>query len=161
MVAGAGARMIRICFVCLGNICRSPTAEGVMHHLVERAGRAGEFEIDSAGTGSWHVGDAPDTRAQDAARDRGIRLRGVARQFRRDDFGRFDTVIAMDRENQRVLRRMAPDAVARDKIHLLRSFEPGADGRDLDVPDPYYDGGFDQVIEICEAACQGLLERLG
>ena len=151
--------VIRICFVCLGNICRSPTAEAVMRDLVERAGRAAEFEIDSAGTGAWHIGEEPDSRAQQAALERGVRLRGPARQFRREDFARFDHVIAMDRENQRVLERLAPNEAARAKIRLLRSFEPGGDGGD--VPDPYYEGGFDRVFAICEAACQGLFEEIG
>jgi protein-tyrosine phosphatase len=153
--------MTRICFVCLGNICRSPTAEGVMRHLVEQAGRARDFEIDSAGTGAWHVGEPPDARARAAARERGVTLNGEARQFRREDFARFDYVVAMDRENQRALERLAPDPAAREKIHLLRSFESDAGGRDRDVPDPYYEGGFDLVFDICEAACRGLLARIG
>jgi protein-tyrosine phosphatase len=158
--------MIRICFVCLGNICRSPTAEAVMLDLVNRAGRAAEFAIESAGTGDWHVGEPADRRAREAARERGIRLDGRARQFQRADFARFDYVIAMDRANRRELERLAPDDGARAKIHLLRSFVPagagGEEGRaELDVPDPYYEGGFDRVLEICETACRALLERIG
>jgi protein-tyrosine phosphatase len=152
--------MTRICFVCLGNICRSPTAEGVMRHLIEEAGRADAFELDSAGTGAWHVGEPPDARAQQTARARGILLDGRARKFVAADFARFDYVIAMDTDNRRNLERLAPDPAARAKIHMLRSFEPGAKDGDLDVPDPYYDGGFGRVLDICEAACRGLLEHL-
>jgi protein-tyrosine phosphatase len=153
--------MIRICFVCLGNICRSPTAEGVMRHLVDEAGRGADVEVDSAGTAAYHAGEPPDARAREAARRRGLRLGGRARQFRREDFARFDYVIAMDRENRANLERLAPDAAARAKIHLLRAFEPGAELGERDVPDPYYDDRFDEVLDICEAACRGLLARIG
>jgi protein-tyrosine phosphatase len=154
--------VVRICFVCLGNICRSPTAEGVMRHLVREAGLQGAIEIDSAGTGGYHVGEPPDRRAHAACRERGIELRGRARQFRPGDFARFDYVIAMDRENLDDLRRLAPDASARQKLHLLRAFDPESPAQ-AGVPDPYYGGerGFDQVVEIVLAACRGLLAELG
>jgi len=150
---------LRICFVCLGNICRSPTAEGIFRHLVQEAELEERIEIDSAGTGTWHVGEPPDARAVAAARRRGVELGGRARGFERGDFARFDRVIAMDRDNHRVLLELAPDPEARAKVRLLREFEPGVG--DADVPDPYYgESGFDDVYVICEAACRGLLERL-
>jgi protein-tyrosine phosphatase len=153
--------MIRLCFVCLGNICRSPTAEGIMLHLVREAGRAHEFEIDSAGTSEYHVGEEPDPRSMAAARARGVHLPSRARQFLAEDFARFDYVLAMDVQNQRNLLGLAPDAGARAKIHLLRSFDahsPAGAG----VPDPYYGAGdgFERVFDICSAACRGLLAHL-
>jgi protein-tyrosine phosphatase len=153
--------MVRVCFVCLGNICRSPTAEGVMRHLVEREGLAGSVEIDSAGTGAWHAGEQADERARAAALRRGFRLDSIARQVTRDDFDRFDYLIAMDRDNQMALERMAPEPEKRSKVRLLRSFDPSAP-RGAAVPDPYYGGdrGFEEVLDICEAACRGLLEHI-
>ncbi|MFZ1153734.1 MAG: low molecular weight protein-tyrosine-phosphatase [Solirubrobacteraceae bacterium] len=154
---------MRILFVCLGNICRSPTAEGVMTHLAAEAGLQGNIELDSAGTGSWHVGEPPDMRATEAARARGIVLESVARQVRVDDFENFDLILAMDSSNERALRQLAPDASSREKVRLLREFDPASVGLgDLDVPDPYYDSqrGFDIVLDQVQAACAGLLERM-
>ncbi|MEZ4219362.1 MAG: low molecular weight protein-tyrosine-phosphatase [Polyangiaceae bacterium] len=152
---------VAVCFVCLGNICRSPTAEGVMRHLARGQGIEADLLIDSAGTSAYHVGEAPDRRATQAARRRSIVLSGASRQFVKKDFARFDWVLAMDRENQSDLIGLAPDAAAEAKIHLFRSFDPHANG-DLDTPDPYYGGdrGFETVIDICERACLGLIERL-
>jgi protein-tyrosine-phosphatase len=113
---------VRILFVCLGNICRSPTAEGVMRRLVADAGLDREVEIESAGTGSWHIGHPPDDRATTAAAARGIELAGEARQVTPDDFGRFDLLVAMDRSNRDALLAMAPDADARRRVFLLREF---------------------------------------
>ena len=153
--------MVRICFVCLGNICRSPTAEAVMRHLVAEQGLGGRIEIDSAGTGDWHVGDPPDGRAAGVGAARGVPLSGRARQFTAADFARFDHVIAMDRSNRDDLLRMAPGPAERAKVRLLRSFDASAPP-DADVPDPYYGGprGFDEVFDICERACRGLLDHL-
>ncbi len=163
----------RILFVCLGNICRSPTAEGVMRALVREAGLEGQIELDSAGTGAWHVGNPPDERATATARDRGIALEGAARVLRCEDFDDFDLILAMDRKNLADLRRLAPDERARSKTRLLRELDPAsaglgvATGGDLDVPDPYYGGprGFERVLDLVHAACVGLLaevrERLG
>lgn len=150
-----------ICFVCLGNICRSPTAEGVMRHLLEAEKLTDSFLIDSAGTSAYHVGEAPDARSTAAAKRRGIRLSGASRQFVRADFARFDWVIAMDRENQRELLDLAPNAAARQKVHLFRNFDASA-AANADTPDPYYGGehGFDVVIDICERACRGLLAHV-
>jgi protein-tyrosine phosphatase len=154
---------MRILFVCMGNICRSPTAEGVMRRLVEQAGVGDRVEVESAGTGGWHAGEAPDERAALAARRRGVRLEGAARQVRAADFRDFDLLIAMDRENLRELLALAPDEEAAEKVRLLREFDPASSGAlDLDVPDPYYGGdrGFETVLDMVEAACRGLLDDL-
>jgi protein-tyrosine phosphatase len=154
---------VRILFVCMGNICRSPTAEGVMRRMLEEAGLADRVEIDSAGTGGWHAGDPPDARATEAARRRGTALQGAARQVTVTDFEDFDVLLAMDRDNLAELRRRAPDDEARARVRLLREFDPASAGApDLDVPDPYYGGprGFDTVLDQVEAACAGLLEEL-
>ena len=153
----------RILFVCMGNICRSPTAEGVMRHLVREAGLDEEIVIDSAGTGDWHAGDPPDRRATDAARRRGVVLEGAARQITVEDFEAFDLLLAMDRENLAGIRAVAPSPEAAGKARLLREFDPGSAGApDLDVPDPYYGGpqGFETVLDQVEAACRGLLDEI-
>jgi protein-tyrosine phosphatase len=149
---------VRILFVCLGNICRSPTAEAVMRGLVAEAGLEGEIEVESAGTGDWHIGYPPDDRSVAAAAERGVELTGEARQVARGDFDGFDLLIAMDRQNERDLLRMARSEEDRQKVRLLRSY---ADG-DLDVPDPYYGGddGFEHVLDLVEAACRGVLDSL-
>jgi protein-tyrosine phosphatase len=153
--------VVRICFVCLGNICRSPTAEAVMRHLVKEAGLGDRIAIESAGTGDWHVGGARDRRSRAVGAARGIPLAGEAQQFTRPDFERFDHVLAMDRANRDELLRLAHDDRDRAKVRLLRSFEPGAPP-DAEVPDPYYGGarGFEEVFDICERACRGLLAHL-
>ena len=153
-------RAIRVCFVCLGNICRSPTAEGVIRSLVHAAGMSEGFEIDSAGTEGYHAGERADRRSRAEASRRGVELTSTSRRFERSDFARFDYVIAMDRRNLRDLEQLATSAADRAKLHLLRSFDPTA--RELDVPDPYYGGssGFADVYDICEAGCRGLLARL-
>jgi protein-tyrosine phosphatase len=154
---------MQILFVCLGNICRSPTAEGVMRRLVREAGLEAEIEIDSAGTGGWHVGNPPDARATEAARRRGTALAGAARQVSADDFDRFDLIMAMDGSNLHELRQLAADDEARARVRLLREFDPAsAQTIDLDVPDPYYGGpgGFDTVLDLVEAACRGLLDEV-
>jgi protein-tyrosine phosphatase len=151
---------MRILFVCMGNICRSPTAEGVMRRLLRDA-RVDGIEVESAGTGGWHAGEPPDERATLAAARRGVTLEGAARQVRPADFRRFDLLIAMDRGNLRELLAIAPDEEAAEKVRLLREFDPAASG-DLDVPDPYYGGdrGFENVLDMVEAACRGLLDEL-
>ena len=155
--------MVRLLFVCLGNICRSPTAEGVMRALVEEEGMSDSVVLDSAGTGEWHVGSPPDTRARAAARKRGIELGGAARTVRRSDFEDFDLLLAMDRSNLADLRALARDEDDLAKVRLLREFDPeSVRTGDLEVPDPYYGarGGFDEVLEIVHAACAGLLEHV-
>jgi len=154
---------MRLLFVCLGNICRSPTAEGTMRALVSEAGLAQEIELDSAGTGSWHVGSSPDERATAAAAGRGIALEGSARSVRAEDFDDFDLLLAMDASNVDELRRMAPSETARAKVRLLREFDPAsAETGDLDVPDPYYGegDGFERVLDHVQAACAGLLAQI-
>jgi len=147
--------LVKVLFVCLGNICRSPTAEGVFRDLVESEGLADRIGVDSAGTGAWHIGQPPDSRAQAAARRRGIDLsRQRARQVRADDFSRFDYVIGMDRSNHADLAMMAgPDG--RDRLHMFMEFAPEAGVRE--VPDPYYGGGFEEVLDLIQAASAGLL----
>ncbi|MGF1466348.1 MAG: low molecular weight protein-tyrosine-phosphatase [Sandaracinaceae bacterium] len=153
------ASPIRVCFVCLGNICRSPTAEGVFRRRLDDRGIAERFVVDSAGTGAWHEGERADPRARSAAARRAIELDSIARAFRATDFERFDLVLAMDRRNRRALLAMAPNDEARSKVRLFRSFDP-ASPEDAEVPDPYYDGGFDHVLDLCEAAAEGLLDAL-
>jgi protein-tyrosine phosphatase len=153
---------MRILFVCMGNICRSPTAEGVMRRLLRDAGLEG-VEVESAGTGGWHAGEPPDERAAAAAARRGVTLEGAARQVRPDDFRRFDLLVALDRSNLRELLALAPDEEAAEKVRLLREYDPAsASSGDLDVPDPYYGGdrGFETVLDMVEAACRGLIDDL-
>lgn len=150
---------MRICFVCLGNICRSPTAEGVMRALVAAEGLASRVEVDSAGTDAWHVGEPPDPRTCAAAEKRGYDLYALrARQFQRSDLERFDLVLAMDRTNLLVLQRLAGTRTD-PRIRLLRSFDATA-AAGAEVPDPYSGGAadFDSVVDMCERACRGLLD---
>ncbi len=152
--------MIRVCFVCLGNICRSPTAEAVMRRLVTGADLDAQIEVDSAGTGDWHVGHPPDPRSIAAAKRRGISVTGRARQFAAGDWERFDYVLAMDRSNYDELSDAAPSPALREKLRLLRSFDPESPPG-AGVPDPYYTtDGFDEVLDLCEAACTALLASI-
>lgn len=154
---------MKLLFVCLGNICRSPTAEGVMRDLVSREGLEDEIEIDSAGTGAWHVGSAPDSRATAAARGRGVTLEGQARKVTPADFEEFDLILAMDGSNLNDLKELAEGEEQRGKVRLLREFDPASEGQsDLDVPDPYYGGerGFEDVFDFVQAACEGLLAQI-
>jgi protein-tyrosine phosphatase len=157
--------MMRISFVCLGNICRSPMAEGVFRHLVQQAGLEDAFEIESAGVGPWHIGESPDTRAQQTARAHGIELDCVAQQFTPRDFARLDHVIALDGEVAAQLRRLAPTPADRAKVRLLREFDPETprgSRASLDVPDPYYGGrdGFETAYQMIERSARGLLAEL-
>jgi protein-tyrosine phosphatase len=156
----AASRRTSVLFVCLGNICRSPLAEGIFRRLVQDAGLSERFEIDSAGTGAWHVGEQPDARASMVARQHGVALECTARQITHEDFHRFDYVIAMDRENLRNVRRIADTTGSDAEIRLLREFDHEADGDE--VPDPYYGGasGFETVYEMVHRSCATLLERL-
>ncbi len=152
---------VKVLFVCMGNICRSPTAEGVMRALLAEAAMEDVVELDSAGTGGWHAGDPPDARSVAAARERGIVIDGAARQVTPADFDRFDLLIALDASNASGLMSVAPDERAAAKIRLLREFDPASAGSaDLDVPDPYYGGedGFGHVLDLVDAACRGLLD---
>jgi protein-tyrosine phosphatase len=147
-----------ILFVCMGNICRSPLAEGIFTHLVEEAGLTDRFSIDSAGTGSWHQGDQPDRRSIATARQHGIDITAQkARRVRSADFDDFDLILAMDGNNVSALRALAPDA---DNIHLFGDL---ALGSGEDIPDPYYGGsdGFEAVYARLLAGCRKLLSTLG
>ena len=152
---------IRICFVCLGNIVRSPLAEAMFRHLIEEAGLDDRYQVDSAGTSGWHVGDPPDRRMRQVAARHGFHYDHRARQFQRGDFDRFDWIIAMDRQNRADLRRLARSPEHEAKIRTLREFDP-LGGPDAPVPDPYYGGidGFEEVYAIVERSCQGLLDAL-
>lgn len=150
---------IRVLFVCMGNICRSPTAEGVFRYHAEQAGLADRLEIDSAGTHAYHVGEPADHRARAAAERRGMSLDGIrARRVSAQDFQRFDYIIAMDQENLARLRDEAPEEHSA-RLHLFLEF---AAGSETDVPDPYYGGaaGFERVLDLVEDASRGLLETL-
>ncbi|HIE58298.1 MAG TPA: low molecular weight phosphotyrosine protein phosphatase [Anaerolineales bacterium] len=151
----------RILFVCLGNIVRSPLAENMFRHLAEQAGLADRYEVDSAGTGGWHVGERPDRRMRQVAARHGFRYDGRARQFQRSDFDHFDLIIAMDAQNRADLRRLARSPEDEAKIHTLREFDPHG-GPTAPVPDPYYGGidGFEEVYTIVERSCRALLDAL-
>jgi len=150
--------MVSVLFVCLGNICRSPTAEGVFRDLVEREGLGDEIRIDSAGTHAYHVGSPPDARAQSEAKRRGIDISGLrGRQARTEDFKLFDYVLAMDRSNhQNLLSICPPDA--QDRLAMFLDFAPDLGRRE--VPDPYYDGGFEPVYDMIVQAAHGLLSDI-
>ena len=150
---------VSVLFVCMGNICRSPTAEGVFRYHVAEAGLDEVFEIDSAGTHAYHVGEPPDRRAQEAAARRGFSLADIrARRVGPEDFERFEYIIAMDADNLVMLREQA-DAAFREKIRLFLEF---GSGPETEVPDPYYGGatGFERVLDLVEDASRGLLKKL-
>ncbi|MCJ7590112.1 MAG: low molecular weight phosphotyrosine protein phosphatase [Woeseiaceae bacterium] len=148
-----------VLFVCMGNICRSPTAEGVFRHLVNEAGLADRIEVDSAGTHAYHVGEPPDRRATAAAERRGVSLANIrARRVSDQDFEIFDYIIAMDVDNQSRLLEQAPE----QHRHKVRMFLSYASVGETEVPDPYYGGsaGFERVLDLVEEASRGLLETL-
>lgn len=152
--------MVKVLFVCLGNICRSPTAEGVFAQIAESRGLASSIDIDSAGTGAWHVGKQPDARAIGAAKVRGYRLDHLrARRVDIEDFERFDLILAMDKANLDDLLEACPDDL-RHKVKLFLSFAQDADFDE--VPDPYYGGakGFDLVLDLVEQGAHGLIDYL-
>lgn len=150
---------MRVLFVCLGNICRSPTAEAVLRQRLQQAGLAERIDVDSAGTGDWHIGKAPDSRTQEAAKRRGYDLSSLrGRQVSPDDFARFDLILAMDGANLRDLQRLRP-AQARGELDMyLRRFGLAEE----EVPDPYYGGseGFEHVLDLLEQASDALLIEL-
>ncbi|RYH10055.1 low molecular weight protein-tyrosine-phosphatase [Tropicimonas sp. IMCC6043] len=150
-----GSDAPRILFVCLGNICRSPTAEGVARALAARAGIAAEF--DGAGTGAWHIGEPPDRRMQAEARAAGYDISGLrARRAEPRDFTEFDLILAMDEDNLRAMERMRPRGNT-TPVEMFLSY--GSSGR-RSVPDPYYEGGFEAVLAMIEDAAEGLLEKI-
>ena len=152
----------KLLFVCLGNICRSPAAEGVFLHLLKQRGLSERFVVDSAGTGGWHVGNPADRRMQAAANRRGIDLPSRARQICLDDFSSFDLVLTMDDDNLAAVRGLAQEAGAEatatitPMLHYARNFS------ETEVPDPYYGGkaGFEHVLDLLEDACANLLDEL-
>lgn len=150
--------MIRVLFVCLGNICRSPMAEAVFQQQVNEAGLADQFEVDSAGTGGWHAGEPAHRGTEAALRRNGIVYNGRARQVQPADLARFDYVIAMDAENAADLRRMDRDGALDARLHQLLEFAPP--GYPRDVPDPYYNDKFDEVYELVDAGAAGLLDYI-
>lgn len=153
--------MIRVCFVCMGNICRSPLAEGVFRHLATEAGVNKNYHIESFGIGAWHVGEEPDPRSQGVALAHGIHLTSRAQQFRPPDFERFDHVLALDETIAADLHRLASEAANLSKIRLLRPYDPWAEGN-RNVPDPYYgtQEGFEVTYQMIYRACRTLLQEL-
>lgn len=151
---------IRVLFVCLGNICRSPLAECVFRDLAEKRGVAGRFDIDSAGTSGYHNGAAPDRRSAETARGRGLTLTGASRMLVADDLRRFHWVIAMDADNRAEIDALHAATGGTARVHRLREWDP--EGGDPDVPDPYYGGprGFEDVHDIVERSCAALLDHL-
>lgn len=150
---------MRVLFVCLGNICRSPTAEGVLRHKLREAGLHGRIEVDSAGTGDWHVGKTPDRRTRLAAQRRGYELDALrARQVSPQDFASFDLILAMDASNLQHLQRLRPSQGKAELDLFLRRYRLALD----EVPDPYYGGedGFERVLDLIEQACDALLVEL-
>ncbi|GAA2579615.1 MULTISPECIES: low molecular weight protein-tyrosine-phosphatase [Streptomyces] len=149
----------RVCFVCTGNICRSPMAEAVFHARVADAGLGDRVQADSAGTGGWHEGEGADPRTVAVLAQHGYDLDHTAREFQQSWFARLDLVVALDAGHLRALRRLAPTERDAAKVRLLRSYDSAADSGDLDVPDPYYGGrdGFEECLEMVEAASTGLL----
>jgi protein-tyrosine phosphatase len=151
----------KLLFVCLGNICRSPSAENIMNHLIAQRGLEDQVICDSAGTGAYHIGSPPDRRMAAAAAQQGIQLKGRARQFQREDFEAFDLILAMDKDNYRNILYLDRGDRYKDKVRLMCEFctrHPNFS----EVPDPYYGGpeGFNQVIDLLMDACEGLLDEL-
>ncbi|WP_055529161.1 low molecular weight protein-tyrosine-phosphatase [Streptomyces graminilatus] len=151
----------RVCFVCTGNICRSPMAESVFRARVAEAGLADLVEVDSAGTDGWHEGDGADPRTVSVLEAAGYDSDHAARRFQAAWFARLDLVVALDAGHLKALRRLAPTPQDAEKVHLLRSYDPAAHA-DLDVPDPYYGGmdGFEECLEMVEAASVGMLTAI-
>ena len=151
----------RLLFVCLGNIVRSPLAEKMFAHLASQAGMGDNFEVDSAGTAGYHVGEAPDSRMRAVGAEKGLVYSGQARQFSENDFQDFDLILAMDQNNYNNILALAGSPNDQRKVHMMREFDPQANPYD-GVPDPYYDGieGFYSVYEIVERSCQGLLDAI-
>lgn len=160
-MAKSDKNVVRVLFVCMGNICRSPVAEGVLRDKLARAGLSENVEVDSAGTHAYHIGSPPDSRSQSTARQRGIEIGGLrARVVKDDDFAKFDYVLAMDRDNLENLLDRCPQPLLRQRVQLFLDFAPRQPARE--VPDPYYGGadGFELVMDLIDEAAQGLLEQI-
>jgi len=152
--------MIKVIFVCLGNICRSPSAEAVMNSLIEKEGLSDKIQCDSAGTIAYHAGEPADARMKKHALKRGYNLTSIARKFTNEDFGNFDYIVAMDRNNYTDILALDKEAENVDKISMMTSY--CSDHDDEEVPDPYYGGpqGFEHVLDLLEDATAGLLEKI-
>ncbi len=152
---------VSVLFVCLGNICRSPLAEGVLAHHLEEAGLSEQVRVDSAGTGAWHVGQVPDPRSIAVAAEHGVELKGHARQVRLEDFFDFTYVLAMDRSNLQDLRDLESGSGSDASLQLFSDFDPDPSGQP-DVPDPYYGGGegFEQVFKMVDRTCGAFVDHL-
>ena len=150
----------KICFVCLGNICRSPTAEGIFQHLIDERGYQPYFYIDSAGTSAYHIGEPANSKSRDVANKHGVELRSRARKFTVDDLEEFDMILAMDHENLNNIRQLDSRNQYSEKITLMRNFDP--EPGDGAVPDPYYGGmdGFQHVFDVIKRSCENLLDEL-
>ena len=161
LLASRKDEKVAILFVCLGNICRSPAAEGIMADIVRREGAEALFRIDSAGTGSYHIGDLPDKRMRIHARRRDIELTHRARRVTADDFRDFDLIVAMDSSNEANLRNLAPTAEDMEKIAGMAEFVDKAMRYDH-IPDPYYEGaeGFELVLDLLEDGCRHLYDDI-
>lgn len=148
--------MKRILFVCLGNICRSPSGEAVFNHLIERTNSTSDYYVDSAGTSAYHTGEKADSRMRKHGVKRGYQFRSRSRAFIKDDFDRFDYIIAMDSSNYRDILKLDPISTFKDKVFMMTDFSKEYKG--MDVPDPYYGGadGFEKVLDMLEEACSGL-----
>lgn len=150
----------KVCFVCLGNICRSPTAEGVFQHLVNERELSPYFFIDSAGTSAYHIGEPANSKSQWTANQHGVKLHSRARRFDASDLDEFDLVLAMDQENAKNVRRLSRNSRHSEKVKLMRDFDPQPGNGE--VPDPYYGGmdGFQNVFHIVKRSCENLLDEL-
>ena len=155
------SKIAEISFVCLGNICRSPLAQGVFQDLVNREKLDQKIFISSAGTGNWHIGNLPDERMRQTAQSKGIKLESRAQQFQSKDFNRFNLILAMDHSNLTRLSEIAPSTLPPDKLMLFRYFDPESN-EDQDVPDPYYGGtkGFEEVYSMVKRTCPPLLDYI-
>lgn len=155
------SKVVEISFVCLGNICRSPLAQGVFQDLVNQKKLEQKIIVTSAGTGGWHIGDLPDERMCRTAQSKGIQLESRARQFQSADFNRFNLILAMDHSNLARLEEIAPSNLSPEKLMLFRSFDPECNGNQ-DVPDPYYGGakGFEEVYSMVKRTCPPLLDYI-
>jgi len=150
----------KVLFVCLGNICRSPAAEGILKRMVRRQGLSGKVIVDSAGTAGYHVGELPDARMRQHGTRRGYKFDSLSRKFTSRDFDRFDIIVAMDDSNYNNIMRLAPDLESEAKIHRMMEFSEKYENDH--VPDPYYSGaeGFELVLDLLEDACAGLMVKV-
>jgi protein-tyrosine phosphatase len=151
----------KVCFVCLGNICRSPTAEGIFQHLVNERKLSSYFFVDSAGTSAYHIGEPANSKSQWTANRQGIKLHSKARRFEASDLDEFDLILAMDHENLRNMQRLSKNGQHLDKVKLIRTFDTQPENGE--VPDPYYGGmdGFQSVFDVLKRSCENLLDELG